>query len=603
MASLSGKGMFIWQVWRCEGGDIGRIVAKAQDAGLSHVLIKIADGRSAYNGDLTDLVTRLREAGIDPWAWQYTYGSHPEEEADFAATRYSELPWAGFVVDAETEYKGHPDRACRYMNALRCKLPETTVALSSFYLPDLHQSFPWAEFLRLCDINMPQIYWYSRGPEKALRQSLQQNARFGRPIFPTGAAYPGACTAEEIPVFLQAVREAGLGGANFWGWQHATAGMWAAIEDFQWAGPRLLVAVQSGEDFEYHEIDSQFREDRFWIRPADLAPLVGLSSSSETWLSVRQVVEDFRLNADYATEHLADPEDPRVFLFVYEPLPTEQPPARIVISQPQDGQVISGVVPVSGRVGNLQDVPDAAAVMINVHGPDDGWVRKGRASWSESGARDWVFAPGWDTTGTPEGPNGIQAVLLESEDGPEIASTEIAVMVRKPGLTLAQVADGAEDKRFISQSYSWKSSVGRRYLDRVTGLCRAYAAECLAEFYLCSGEPNKRHGQGVFTYSNLEVVGDDAHEWAAALRRGVDSHLGTWVDKAEVYPEDFQPGDMVFWMNGVNGYRGRWGHVAIVVSVGEDIIISENSSSRGIGTHGISRAALATMAGVMRWHR
>jgi len=379
--------------------------------------------------------------------------------------------------------------------------------------------------------------------------------------------------------------------------------MWAAVSDFRWSGPRLVVAVQDGDDFTYSDVDSQFHDDRFWVKPADLAPLVGLDSPNETFLPVREVVEDMGLNADYATEHLADPIDPRVYLFVYEPLPDTEPQPRITIASPESGSAISGVVPVSGRVANMQDVPDSAAVMISVHSPDNGWVRKGRASWSESGTRDWVFSPGWDTTGMPQGPNGIKATLLQSEDGEKIASTQIDVEVRKPGLTLAQVADGAEDKRFITQSYSWKSGAGRRYLDRVTGLCRAYAAECLAEFYLCSGEPNKRHSQRVFTYSDLAVVGDDAHEWAAALRRGVDSHLGTWVDKDKVYPDGLQPGDMIFWMNGVNGYRGRHGHVAIVVSAGNGVVVSENSSSRGIGTHSISSAALATMAGAMRWHR
>ena len=229
---LRGKGMWIWQVRACERGDVGAITARAVSAGLTHVLVKIADGRAAYNGDLGPLVRALRGAGIDVWAWQYTYGTHPEAEAQFAATRYRECPYAGFVVDAEGEYEqaGGAARAASYMEALRAALPDTTVALSSYYLPALHGKFPWREFASRCDLIMPQVYWHGRGPTDALRGSLQQNAQFGKPIFPTGAAYmPGCRDPIEIILFCEQVRATHLAGANFWSWQHATDEMWGII--------------------------------------------------------------------------------------------------------------------------------------------------------------------------------------------------------------------------------------------------------------------------------------------------------------------------------------------------------------------------------------
>jgi len=226
---LRGKGMWIWQVRACERGDVGAIVARAVASGLTHVLVKVANGRDPYNGDLGPLVNALRGAGIEVWAWQYTYGSHPEQEAAFAATRYREQPYAGFVVDAEQEYKRQAGRAAAYMEGLRDELPDATIALSSYYLPDLHAEFPWREFASRCDIIMPQVYWHSRGPVRALRESLEQNEQFGKPIVPTGAAYPQACTAQEIATFCAQVRERGIPGTNFWSWQHATDEMWSVI--------------------------------------------------------------------------------------------------------------------------------------------------------------------------------------------------------------------------------------------------------------------------------------------------------------------------------------------------------------------------------------
>jgi len=274
------------------------------------------------------------------------------------------------------------------------------------------------------------------------------------------------------------------------------------------------------------------------------------------------------------------------------------------IVNPQNGDSISGVVPVLVRVSHPQALPDTAIVLVQVKSEQGYWVNKGWAIWSESDEHDFVLAPGWDTSGTPIGPNGIRAVLYDEKGGEALAEAAIQVSVQRPSAGLASVARGAQRKAFVTKSYSWKEGVGKRYLHKVTGLCRAYAGECLAEFYMRNGKPNKRHSQGVFQYANTAVVGDDAHEWAAALRKGIDSHRGTWYSKGQVYPDGLEPGDMIFWMRGVNGYTYAHGHVAIITDTKSGkATVSENSSSRGIGTHETSRSALRKMAGVMRWHK
>ena len=596
---LRGKGMYIWQLWNCEGGDVGAIAAKATSAGLTHVLVKVADGRSKYNGDLTALVERLSAAGIDTWAWQYTYGTHAVEEAEFAAQRFSEQPFAGFVVNAEQEYKGHPGRATGYMERLRELLPDTPVALSSYYLPDYHPSFPWSEFLAHCDINMPQVYWYNRDPVTALTMSLEQMARFGRPILPTGAAYPEACEPSEIVPFLETVREAQLPGANFWDWQHCTPPMWDAITAFAWRTPAVVVAVPKSGAFDYTRVPNRFATDRFEVRPSDIAPLVGLTSADESWTPIRTVAADLNLNVDFATEHLGDPVDPRIFMFVYPPLPTAAAEQAAHILEPLDGATVSGLVAVKVKVTRPEDLPEDAALLIQVKNPEGLWVNKAWAIWAPSGEHHFVFAPGWDTSGTPEGPNGIKAILYDKKGGEVLAEAEIAVTVRRPGYALAGVARHAETERFIMDSVAG----GYQHLHEKPGWCRAYAAECLAEFYVGDGEPNKRHTQGYFTYSG--AIGTSAHTWGTKLRQGVDSHRMTWLNKAAVYPEGFEPGDMVFWIKGVSGYTFKFGHVAIVTDVHNpwSITVSENSSSRGIGTHPISKQALSKIAGVARWRK
>ncbi len=105
--TLLGKGYYIWQIWNCEGGDPVAIASKAKSAGLSHVLVKIADGILLYNVDKNskqDLVPPLIEAcrreGIQVWGWHYIRGNNPVGEARIAVQRSLALGVDGYVIGA-----------------------------------------------------------------------------------------------------------------------------------------------------------------------------------------------------------------------------------------------------------------------------------------------------------------------------------------------------------------------------------------------------------------------------------------------------------------------------------------------------------------------
>ena len=253
MAPLpQGKGIFLWQILRVAGGDAYQIAKMAAAAQLTHVVIKVADGKYSYNysggADLVPpVVAELRARGIQPWGWQYVYGSDPLAEAKKAVERVKQFNLTGFVVNAEGQFKpaGMDKVARTYMKELRRGLPSLPIALSSYRYPSVHPDFPFKAFLDFCDFNMPQVYWLAAtNPAQQLVRCVNefQVLKPGQPIVPTGSAFAwGSWTAtpEQISEFLSKARQLNLPGANFW--EFATAkdsqyhGLWKAIKRFDWA--------------------------------------------------------------------------------------------------------------------------------------------------------------------------------------------------------------------------------------------------------------------------------------------------------------------------------------------------------------------------------
>ncbi len=244
---LQGKGMYIWKLHRIAGGNVQSMVERAKSAGLSHVIIKIADGSSAYNVDLAGpAADAFKAAGIQVWGFAWLWMREPFQEAEIAAHRCRALALDGFVINAEHPAKERPQEARAYMTTLRDLIPDIPVALSSYRYPQLHTTLPWQEFLSLCDLNMPQMYWINEQPADCVRNSLARHEAFpfARPVIPTGAAYGEQygnsyfrARPAEITEFLDAARAHDLPAANFWSWDWAEANapdLWEAIAEYDW---------------------------------------------------------------------------------------------------------------------------------------------------------------------------------------------------------------------------------------------------------------------------------------------------------------------------------------------------------------------------------
>ncbi len=255
-----GKGAFIWQVKKASGGDAPAIAQAAAAGGLSHVVVKVADGKYSYNitngvDMIPGLVGALRARGIQVWGWQYVYGADPSAEAKKGIERAKQFSLDGFVVNAEKEFKAKGmDKAGKaFMKQLRAGLPGVPIALSTYRYPSVHPEFPFKVFLDYCDLSMPQVYWVgSVNPAQQLKKSFgeYQALKPGQIVLPTGAAYTEGNwkpTPQQIFDFLGMARQLNVPGANFWEMaaaQEDGAALWNAISGYNWATGQVPAASQ-----------------------------------------------------------------------------------------------------------------------------------------------------------------------------------------------------------------------------------------------------------------------------------------------------------------------------------------------------------------------
>lgn len=253
--TLQGKGFFIWKARDCERGNPGDIAAAARAARFSHVLVKIADGNTAYNIDsktradlLPPIVAALRASGIQVWGWHYVYGYDPAGEARIAIQRLQQLDLDGYVIDAEIEYRqtSRAAAARRFMSDLRSALPSMPFALSSFRFPTYHPQLPWREFLEYCDYNMPQVYWEkAHNPAAQMARCMREFQALVpyRPVIPTGPGYKWdgwRPTEQDILEFLQSVSAHGCPAVNFFSWDECRRdlpNLWDLIAEYDFGSP------------------------------------------------------------------------------------------------------------------------------------------------------------------------------------------------------------------------------------------------------------------------------------------------------------------------------------------------------------------------------
>jgi hypothetical protein len=252
LAAVSGKGLWVWQYRRTEGGAPQAIVDRAAAAGLRQIWVRVADSQDGFYGDgeLAELVPRAHRSGLSVIAWGFPHLYDPVADAAWSKAI---LDWRGpggervdgFSADIETSSEGvalSARRAAVYLSLVR-QARAGRPLIATVYPPTDHwmAAYPFSAMAPYIDAFAPMIYWECRDPGAAAAEAISRLARL-RPVHLIGQAFSfgdvagrvDLPSAAELEQFMAVGRSNGAVGASFWVWQSMSPEEWAELTAFPW---------------------------------------------------------------------------------------------------------------------------------------------------------------------------------------------------------------------------------------------------------------------------------------------------------------------------------------------------------------------------------
>ncbi len=249
---LGGRGMWIWQWGRTEGGDLGAVVRRAKAAGLSTLWVRVGDSKSGFYGAqyLDGLVPLAHQAGLKVVGWGFPFLGDPVGDAAWTS---QVLGWQkdgqrldAFSPDLETASEGvvvTDKRIATYMGLTRQAMAGRPLVATVYNPTDLQWAkYPYTVVASYADAMAPMVYWGCRDPGADVQRAVRRLATFGLPVVPAGQSYNmageggrvGNPTGPETLRFLREAQQSGAAGAAFWVWQETSAEQWQAISSYRW---------------------------------------------------------------------------------------------------------------------------------------------------------------------------------------------------------------------------------------------------------------------------------------------------------------------------------------------------------------------------------
>jgi peptidoglycan hydrolase-like protein with peptidoglycan-binding domain len=244
-----GKGMWLYQLSMSEGGDAGKVVAKAKKAGLTHLYTRLGSSKKGFyaQGELDKLLPVAHAAGLKVIGWDFVYLDDPAADAARAKAEIDYVTPDGHRIDAfsadiETGSEGvnlTAERAAAFGAKLRALAGPNYPLIATVPRPSPKRPFPFAEATAAFDAIAPMVYWQNRDPVTDVTGAIDYLTQFGKPILPIGQAYNGGPEGgpdrdppkEQLVAFMNTAMAKGAFGVSFWVWNHATPDQWSAIDE------------------------------------------------------------------------------------------------------------------------------------------------------------------------------------------------------------------------------------------------------------------------------------------------------------------------------------------------------------------------------------
>ncbi|HVF03465.1 MAG TPA: hypothetical protein VNA20_01375 [Frankiaceae bacterium] len=255
-----GTGMWTYMWKETEGGSARRIVARAQETGLTHLYVRTGTRKGGFDGGpmLRELLPATKGTDIKVIAWDFPQLKNPVADAHRLAAaakfRVAGAPRVAAVApDIETSSEGTiltNQRVDTYMKTLRKLLPDDIAIIGVTPWPSEKRlgRYPFGGVAKYSDALAPMAYWVNRDPATVARQTMQRLKKYGKPVMPIGQAYDpridvpglkwGPPSKAQVDAFLKTSRSMGAPAASLWVWQFASKGQWQALDQAERMYPK-----------------------------------------------------------------------------------------------------------------------------------------------------------------------------------------------------------------------------------------------------------------------------------------------------------------------------------------------------------------------------
>ncbi len=239
-----GKGMWIYEPQKAEGGNVAAIVARAKATGLNYLYVHLGSSAGGFFGQgfLDQLLPAAHAAHIRVYGWDFPYFTPPEADVSRAVAEINYRTPSGdridgFAGDIEPEPGVNLSDATAdaYSSGLRDAVGPAYPLIGVVPRPN-GTGYPYGPVLSHFNAVAVMDYWLNRQPGADIAGADASLVGQNAAMIPIGQAYdgaengvPGSPSGGALLQFMQVAEQTGAVGVSFWSWQDTTPAEWDAI--------------------------------------------------------------------------------------------------------------------------------------------------------------------------------------------------------------------------------------------------------------------------------------------------------------------------------------------------------------------------------------